>query len=84
MTRGCIGAFGGSVCPGIATKVGKNWCLQRVGPAKRSRRDNGGIAPRLQMVFFERGCHGRRELMAWLRRRLGAGGPRCRNQGPVG
>ena len=41
MMGGCIGAFGRFRLPRNATKVGENGALQRVGPAKTSRRDNG-------------------------------------------
>ena len=43
-----------------------------------------GCGAALCRVFFERGFHGRTELMAWLRRRLGGRRAALSNQGPVG
>jgi hypothetical protein len=78
MMRGCIGAFGRFRLPRNATKVGKNGALQRVEPAKTSRRDNG-VRRRVEHGGFSNADVMGRELMAWLRR-LGAGGPRCRTR----
>ena len=57
MMLGCIGAFGRFRLPRNATKVGKNGALQRVGPAKTSRRDNG-VWPRVVDGIF-------RTRMSW-------------------
>jgi hypothetical protein len=65
--------------PCNATEVGKMVLSGVLGLRKRAA-ETMGCGAALCRVFFERGCHGRTELMAWLRRRLGAGGPRCRTR----
>ena len=83
MMRGCIGAFGRSVCPGMPPRVGKNGALQRVGPAKTSRKDNG---------VWRRVVHGIfRTRMSWQNGANGLVGAALRgrraalsDQGPVG
>jgi hypothetical protein len=83
MMRGCIGAFGRFRLARNATKVGKSGALQRVGPAKTSRRDNGVWRRVADGIFrtrmsWQNGANGL--VTAALRGRRAA----LSDQGPVG